>query len=89
MSGTAEENTRWISVWIINDPGHYDAAQEAAELAREMEDYGHMRAHIAGIFRESFEQGEEETAVAYIAREMSEADMDLVDWEEVASDLID
>lgn len=89
MSGTVEENTRWIGVWIINDPLHFDAAQRAAEFARDLEDYGYLRSYVADLFRRSFQAGDEESAVAYAAREMSEADMDLVDWEEVASDLID
>lgn len=82
MSGTREENTRWISVWIINDPDFYWEAQAFAAQAGETQDFGLLRGYVEDLFRRCPTE-----TVRAVAREMSEADMDLVDWEEVASDL--
>jgi hypothetical protein len=84
MTDTSEDNTRWICLWIINDPVHYDAAQRAAQNARDVDIYDILRMWVEAAFARTATP-----AIEYISREMTDADMDTVDWEEVASDLID
>lgn len=84
MSGTVEENTRWISLWITNDYDFYFQARDVAEKAREIEDYNLLRMFISFVFANHYAN---ETVQA-ISREMTYKDMSIVDWAEVADDLI-
>jgi hypothetical protein len=83
VSDTREENTRWISVWIINDGDYYWRARDVADTARQLDDYSILQEHIAEILASRATE-----TVKAVVREMSEADMDTVDWEEVANDLL-
>lgn len=84
MTDTPEENTRCICVWIINDPEHFHGAQQAAQYSREVDNYDILRKWVEDAFARNATP-----AIEYISREMTDEDMDTVDWEEVASDLID
>ncbi len=81
---SAETNTRFICVWAINDGDYYGWLQTVAQEARDANDYLILKDAVIAIF----EAGSTD-AVRATAREMSEDDMDTVDWAEVASDLID
>lgn len=81
---TAEENTHWIGVWIVNDFDVYFDAQDAAREAHEKGDYTIMRDFVERVFL----RGETDT-VRLTAQEMSRSDMNSVDWREIACDLVD
>jgi hypothetical protein len=79
MADSAEVNTRWISVWIMNDDLYYEQACEVANMAEQLDDYSVLREYIQAVLNSRATE-----TVQAIASEMSEADMDTVDWAEVA-----
>lgn len=79
MADTAEQNTRWIEVWISNDHDHYGEALEIAERG----DAGELETFI----RRVLDNAPVESPAWYTAREMRHSDMLTVDWQEVVNTL--
>lgn len=78
MADTTEENTHWVSVWVSNDADYYFDALELAST-----DVGKM----AGFIRYSLRHAPRNSSAWHTAREMSAADYDTVDWQEIADTL--
>ena len=78
MNDTTEENTDWVATWAVNAADHYAALQDAASEGSDA-----LRALVYHVWTNATEESHENGAY-YQAREMSEADYDSVDWDEVA-----
>lgn len=81
MSDTDAENTRWVEVWAVNASDHYGDLQAAASEGPEA-----LRELVYELWTNAKEGGDH-SGTYYQAREMSEADYELVDWAEVAETL--
>lgn len=81
--GMQAENTRWIEMWVVNDADYYFAAQEIARECQEADEYEDLREFI----ERSLTSAKEGSAAWHTARELSAADYDRVDWQEIAESL--
>jgi hypothetical protein len=79
MTDTPEANTRWVEVWIINDPVHQPTAMEEAEAGPKA-----LEQYVTGVLRNAKPDSEP----WYIARELSHSDYQTIDWEEIAATLL-
>lgn len=74
-----EENTQWISTWVLNDPDMYYYATAAARISvDELE-------HVVMSFLKS---AGENTIAGYIHAEMRGDDYDYVNWDEIREALL-
>jgi hypothetical protein len=82
VTDTPEENTRWVYVWVSNDPDE-TIYFEALRIAK-TGDTDKLREFIVDTLRGA----KEETSAWYINKEMTDADFETVDWEEIRADLV-
>jgi hypothetical protein len=79
MSGTEEENTRWIYVWAENDPAHHFELVEVAKGGPAA-----LRERIEDVLKSA----EPESTAWYTGREMTPGDYEDVNWKEVVATLL-
>lgn len=79
MTDTPEENTRWVEVWIINDPDHQPTAMEEAQAGPEA-----LERYVTEVLRNA----KVDSQPWYIARELSHSDYQTIDWAEIAETLL-
>lgn len=72
-----EENTNWISTWIVNDESYCWQAKNVADDP----------ASLAEFIIESLQDAPVDSGAWYTAQEMTPADYDRVDWAEIAATL--
>lgn len=80
MTDTAEVNTDYLETWIINDPAYYDEARRLAEAG----DIDALREYAT----KSLRSAPKETGAWYTSRQMSDADLETVDWDDVRETLV-
>lgn len=76
MADSAEQNTEYIRTWIVNDQEYYDEALRLAE-AGDMEG-------LENFIINSLREASEGTDAYYTNQNMTDADFDTVDWDEIA-----
>lgn len=76
MADSAEQNTDYITTWIVNDPDYQPEAMRLAE-AGDMEG-------LENFIINSLREAPDGTGAYYTNREITDEDFDTVDWDEIA-----
>lgn len=74
-----EENTQWISVWLLNDPDNYYHAVDAAF---------HSTQELENVVMNILKTAGENSAAGYTHSEMHWSDYEYVNWDEIREALL-
>lgn len=83
MSDTPEENTEWVRQWIVGGADNEAMYRQAVDIA-ETGDSDKLCDFLTRILREA----PEDTPAFYTNRDMSDADMASVNWDEIRDSLL-
>jgi hypothetical protein len=74
-----EENTQFISTWILNDPDHYYFAIDAAF---------HSAQELESVVMNILKEADGNTVAGYTHAQMNGCDYDYVNWDEIREALL-
>lgn len=74
-----EENTQWISTWVLNDPDAYYHALDAAF---------HSAEKLESVVTDFLKSAGDNTVAGYTHSQMTGNDYDYVNWEEIREALL-
>lgn len=74
-----EENTQFISTWILNDPDHYYSAVHAAF---------HSTEELESVVMSILKDADANSVAGYTHAQMNGCDYDYVNWEEIREALM-